>query len=65
MKMFSEENEHRVGELFVYHCVIALLQIPSSYMLLHSPLWPLIACRDLWLWKKEILKCFFSFDSTA
>jgi len=37
MKMFSEENERGVGE-FVIPCVIALLQIPSSVTLLHSPL---------------------------
>lgn len=65
MKMFSEENEHGVGELFVFPCVIALLQIPSSFTLLHSPLWRLIACKDLWLCEKEILKCLFSFDSTV
>lgn len=64
MKMFSEENEHGIGELFVFPYVIALLQIPSAFTLLHSPLRQLIACEDLWLCKKEILKCLFSFDSS-
>lgn len=53
------------GVLVCFPCVTASFHVPTPFTLLHSCLWMLITCRDLWLSTKEILKCLFSSDSTV
>lgn len=54
---FSEENTNREGEFVLFSLCDGLALASSPFTLLRSHLLQLIAGRDPWLCKREVLKC--------